>query len=145
MLSQKTKYTIRALQYLADNADKDYIHLSQIAESQNIPIKFLTIILSEVCREGLVNSRRGPDGGYKLALSPVDISYGDILRLTRGSLALVPCASKYAPEKCKNCVDEEKCRLRKVLIKLRNETAHILDSISLADSIKYDDLVFDFE
>ena len=45
-------------------------------------------------RAGLVISHRGRDGGYELALAPVDIRYGDIIRLTRGSLALVPCASR---------------------------------------------------
>ena len=90
--------------------------LALISETQNIPAKFLTVILSEMSREGIVQSFRGRDGGYKLALPPVDISYGDIVRLTRGSLALVPCASRYAHEKCKNCVAEADCRLRSLML-----------------------------
>ena len=65
----------------------------RLPPTQNIPRKFLTVILSEMVREGLVISHRGRDGGYELALPPVDIRYGDIIRLTRGSLALVPCAA----------------------------------------------------
>ena len=75
----------------------------EIATRQNIPSKFLTVILSELSREGLVATQRGRDGGYWLALAPVDISYGDIVRLTRGSLALTPCASRFAHETCTNC------------------------------------------
>ena len=135
MLSQKVRYTIRALQHLADRYGSGLTSLAEVAEKQNIPTKFLTVILSELCREGLLISQRGRDGGYELALPPVDIRYGDILRLTRGSLALVPCASRYAHEKCKNCVEESECRLRALMLRVRDETATILDEITLADPI----------
>ena len=135
MLSQKTRYTIRALQHLADNWRKGSVRLDAIAEAQNIPRKFLTVILSEMVRDGIVISHRGRDGGYELALPPVDIRYGDIIRLTRGSLALVPCASRFAHEKCKNCVEEGECRTRALMLQVRDETARILDSIRLSDRI----------
>lgn len=135
MLSQKTRYTIRALQHLADTWGKGSVRLDAIAESQNIPRKFLTVILSEMAREGIVISHRGRDGGYELALPPVDIRYGDIIRLTRGSLALVPCASRNAHEHCNNCLPEVECRLRGLMLQLRDDTAAILDRITLADPI----------
>ena len=133
MLSQRTRYSIRALQHLARSYGKGPIQLSEIATEQNIPAKFLTVILSELSRAGLVATMRGRDGGYWLALPPIDIRYGDILRLTDGALALVPCASRYAHEPCKNCVDEAKCELRRIMIKVRDETAAILDRLTLAD------------
>ncbi|MCZ8321867.1 MAG: Rrf2 family transcriptional regulator [Novosphingobium sp.] len=136
MLSQKTRYTIRALQHLADHWRQGPIRLDAIAEAQNIPRKFLTVILSEMGREGLVVSTRGRDGGYELALPPVDIRYGDIIRLTRGSLALVPCASRNAHEHCNNCLPEAECRLRGLMLILRDEMAEMLDRVSLADPIK---------
>jgi Rrf2 family protein len=135
MLSQRTRYTIRALQHLADHYGEGPIQLTEIATAQNIPAKFLTVILSEMSRAGLVATQRGKDGGYWLALSPVDISYGDIVRLTRGSLALVPCASRYAHEKCKNCLEESHCRLRQLMLRVRDETAQVLDKITLADPV----------
>lgn len=135
MLSQKTRYTIRALQHLADNWRQGPVRLDAIAEIQNIPRKFLTVILSEMVREGLVISHRGREGGYELALAPVDICYGDIIRLTRGSLALVPCASRNAHEHCSNCLPEAECRLRGLMLTLRDEMASMLDRITLADSI----------
>ncbi len=136
MLSQKTRYTIRALQHLADTVGQGPIRLDAIAEAQNIPRKFLTVILSEMVRAGLVISHRGRDGGYELALAPVDIRYGDIIRLTRGSLALVPCASRNAYEHCQNCLPEAECRLRGLMLTLRDEMAAMLDKVSLADPIK---------
>ena len=135
MLSQKTRYTIRALQHLADVWGQGSVRLDAIAEAQNIPRKFLTVILSEMVREGLVNSHRGREGGYELALNPVDVRYGDIIRLTRGSLALVPCASRNAHEHCQNCLPEVECRLRGLMLTLRDEMATMLDKMSLADKI----------
>ena len=135
MLSQKTRYTIRALQHLADTWGQGAVRLDAIAEAQNIPRKFLTVILSEMAREGIVVSHRGRDGGYELALAPVDIRYGDIIRLTRGSLALVPCASRNAHEHCANCLPEAECRLRGLMLTLRDEMATMLDRMSLADPI----------
>ena len=135
MLSQKTRYTIRALQHLADCHRQGPVRLDTIAEAQNIPRKFLTVILSEMVREGLVISHRGRDGGYELGLAPVDIRYGDIIRLTRGSLALVPCAARNAYEHCQNCLPEAECRLRGLMLTLRDEMAAMLDKVTLADEI----------
>ena len=135
MLSQKTRYAIRALQHLADHHRGGLIPLSDIAAEQNIPAKFLTVILSELGREGLVTAVRGREGGYALARSPQEIRYGDVVRLTRGSLALVPCASRFAHEKCKNCVEESACRLRSLMLQVRDETAAILDRVTFADPI----------
>lgn len=133
MLSQRTRYSIRALQHLARHFGEGPIQLPDIAAAQNIPAKFLTVILSELSRAGLVATMRGRDGGYWLALPPVDIRYGDILRLTDGSLALVPCASRFAHQPCKNCLPEDECELRRIMLKVRDETAAILDRLTLAD------------
>ena len=72
MLSQKTRYTIRALMHLADKYQQGLVPLTDIAEAQNIPRKCLTVILSEMVRAGLVSAHRGRDGGYELALALVD-------------------------------------------------------------------------
>ncbi len=135
MLSQKTRYAIRAMQHLADNYGEGPVQLATIADSQKIPAKFLTVILSELTRSGLVESQRGRDGGYWLAIPPIDITYGDLIRHMRGSLALVPCASRYAHEKCQNCLEEGACRTRALMLDVRDRTAQILDGIRLSDPI----------
>jgi Rrf2 family protein len=111
------------------------VQLSEIAEKQNIPAKFLTVMLSSMRRAGLVETLRGREGGYWLAKPPSHISYGEIVRLTRGSLGLLPCASRLAYEQCTNCIDEQKCRLHRVMLMVRDETARILDGLSLADPV----------
>jgi Rrf2 family protein len=138
MLSQKTRYTIRALQHLADHYGEGPVPLANIADAQNIPSKFLTVILSEMARAGIVASQRGLGGGYWLGVPPVDVRYGDIVRLTRGSIALVPCASRFATESCKNCLPEADCRLRTLMLIVRDETAAVLDRLTLADKVEAD-------
>ena len=136
MLSQKTRYAIRAMQHLADRHGEGPVQLAEIAAAQNIPANFLTVILSELTRYGLVASMRGKDGGYWLAVSPIDITYGDLIRVMRGSLALVPCASRFAHEKCSHCVEEGDCRTRALMLQVRDRTAELLDSIRLSDPIE---------
>jgi len=111
------------------------VQLSGIAERQKIPAKFLTVIRSELSRFGIVDSQRGKDGGYWLALAPIDITYGDPIRLMRGSLALAPCASRFAHEKCKNCVEEGDCRTRALMLQVRDRMAELLDPVRLSDPI----------
>ena len=135
MLNQKTRYAIRALLHLSDQFGRGAVPLSEIAETQNIPKKFLTVILSEMGREGLVAAQRGRDGGYWLDRPPETISYGEVVRLTQGSLALIPCAARQAYRPCDNCVDEAGCRLRALMLTVRDATAEILDGISLADPV----------
>ena len=135
MLAQKTRYAIRAMQHLADRYGEGPVQLAEIVEAQKIPAGFLTTILSELGRFGIVDSQRGKDGGYWLALPPVDITYGDLIRVMRGSLALVPCASRFAHEKCRNCVEEGDCRTRALMLQVRDRTAELLDSIRLSDAI----------
>ena len=140
MLSQRTRYPIRALLHLADRYGEGPVQLAEIAEKQNLPPKFLTVILSQMRRAGLVETMRGREGGYWLARPPNEISYGQIVRLTRGSLGLLPCASRLAHQPCKNCISEDQCRLHRVMLMVRDETARILDGLSLADPVAIADL-----
>ena len=135
MLSQRTRYTIRALLHLADRYGEGPVQLTEIAAAQNIPAKFLTVMLSSMRRAGIVETMRGREGGYWLAKPPREISYGEIVRLTRGSLGLLPCASRLAYQQCTNCITEEKCRLHRVMLMVRDETARILDGLTLADPV----------
>ena len=117
------------------------MQLTEIAEAQKIPSKFLTVMLSNMRRAGLVETMRGREGGYWLAKPPNQISYGEIVRLTRGSLGLLPCASRLAYEQCTNCITEDKCRLHRVMLMVRDETARILDGLTLADPVPAEGIV----
>lgn len=73
------------------HANGDYIALKDISERQNISVKYLEQIVSVLSKAGMLKSVRGPQGGYKLAKDPSEYTAGDILRITEGNLAPIPC------------------------------------------------------
>jgi Rrf2 family protein len=134
VLSQRGRYALKALINLA-RSDGEARQVSLIAAEESIPRKFLEAIMSEMRRAGLVESARGKTGGYRLA-SPADlITFGEVIRLTDGPLALVPCVSRNFYKRCDDCVDEAACTLRRVMARVRNEVSEILDRTTLADAL----------
>jgi Rrf2 family protein len=109
--------------------------VSAIAAEENIPRKFLEAIMSELRRAGLVESARGKLGGYRLARPADLITFGEVIRLTDGPLALAPCVSRNFYRRCDDCTDEATCILRRVLARVRNEASEILDRTTLADAL----------
>jgi Rrf2 family protein len=134
MLTQRSRYAIRALLALAKAAPGLPIPLRLIAEEARVPRKFLEIILTEMKRAGFIETTRGKAGGYRLARAPHLISFGEIIRVIEGPLALVPCVSRTAYRSCADCVDEAACAIRKAMMIVRDDTARILDGTSLADA-----------
>lgn len=133
MLSRKSKYGLKALLVLARRGAGTSLHVSEIAEAEAIPRKFLEAILVELKRHGFVVSRKGPGGGYALARDPSAITFGAVVRTLEGPLALVPCVSQTAYRRCEECVDEETCAIRITMRQVREATAAILDHVTLAD------------
>ena len=133
MLSQKAKYAMRALLYLAQAQPERPVFISEIADQQSVPKKFLELILLDLKRHGLVHSYRGKKGGYALAKTPDKIYFGQVIRIIDGPLAQLPCASRTAYRRCEDCQDEKTCEIRKVLLQVRDSTARILDNTSLSD------------
>lgn len=136
MLSQKTKYALKALLYLAE---QDVNHISktvEIAEAASIPKKFLEQILLDLKRGHFVGSKQGKLGGYYLLKSKNDITLADIHRLFDGAIALLPCASLNFYERCSDCVDESECLLRHGLITIREETLKAMQGITIASLVK---------
>jgi Rrf2 family protein len=136
MLSQKAKYALHALLYLADRPAGEPIQIAEIAESQHMPRKFLELILLELKRHGLVRSVRGKHGGYILAKPPEAITFGQVVRYIDGPLALVPCASRTAYRRCDDCRSEAECSIRDTMCKARDSVAQVLDSATLAEAIR---------
>ncbi|MEY5049312.1 MAG: hypothetical protein RLZZ175_2671 [Bacteroidota bacterium] len=135
MLSKKAKYAIKALVFLGKNKEEGRVLISDIAEKERIPKKFLEQILLELRKHAILQSRRGKEGGYLLAKSPTEINMGQVIRIVDGPLAMIPCVSHLFYEKCEECVDEETCTIRNVLKKVRDTTAGILDNTTLQDLI----------
>lgn len=136
MLTQRSRYALRALIFLARTGSVAPVPISVIAADQKLPRKFLEIILLELKNGGLVQSYRGKMGGYRLAKAPRAISFGEIIRLIEGPLALVPCVSLTAYQRCADCFEESTCAIRKVMLTVREGTAAILDGTTLADMVE---------
>ena len=133
MLSKKSKYGLKALLVLADEAGRGPIQTSELAEREGLPKKFLEAILLELKRHGLLQSKKGRGGGYVLGRKPADITVGQVIRVLEGPLALIPCVSQTAYMKCEECVDERTCGIRLAMKEVRDATARILDNTTLSD------------
>ncbi|MGE0703411.1 MAG: Rrf2 family transcriptional regulator [Vicinamibacterales bacterium] len=133
MLSRKSKYGLKALLVLAREGNGRSLHVSEIASREAIPKKFLEAILVELKRHGFVTSRKGPGGGYALSRRSGEITFGAVVRVLEGPLALVPCVSQTAYRRCDDCVDETACGVRIEMQRVRDATAAILDNTTLSD------------
>ena len=136
MLSQKSKYALKALVVLSQEYGKGPVLISEIAGREKIPHRFLELILLELKNHGVLLSRKGKGGGYFLGKPPDHIAVGYVLRMLEGPLAPLPCASKTAYRKCEECVDEKTCGIRILMKEVRDATAAILDSTTLEDVLK---------
>ncbi len=136
MLSKKTKYAINALVYLAKRYEEGPILISQVAESENIPQKFLEAILLDLKNAGMLKSKKGKGGGYYLLKSPEMISIAEVMRLFDGPIALLPCVTYTYYERCEECKDEATCGIRDVFFEVRNETVRMLKEATLASIIQ---------
>jgi Rrf2 family protein len=136
MLSKKAKYALKALEYIAKESKGEPLLIAEIAEQQRIPRKFLEVILLELRRDGILQSRMGKKGGYFLRKHPKEINIGHVIRLIDGPIALLPCVSYKFYERCAECDDEATCGLRDVMQQLRESTNRILNKVSLADILK---------
>jgi Rrf2 family protein len=134
VLSQKTRYALKALLELAALPAGATLSSAAISAQRTIPGKFLEAILVELQRNGLVRGKRGRSGGYQLAQSAGAISFGSVVRLIEGPLALLPCVSETQHLQCADCADYESCELKKVFRSVRDSTAAILDGWTLADA-----------
>jgi Rrf2 family protein len=135
MISQKSRYALRAVLFLAAQKSEKPVQIAEIAEHEDIPRKFLEAILVELKKPGIVRSHRGRQGGYSLGRDAKDISFADVLRVTDGPLALSPCVSVMAYRKCDDCFDESVCVIRKALLAARDATAQILEAKNLAVAV----------
>ena len=139
MLTQRSRYGLRSMIFLATTpAGGPPVPMNRIAVEANVPRKFLELILADLRDAGLLHSHRGKMGGYRLSRPSHLISLGEIIRIIEGPLALVPCVSRTAYRSCGDCKSEADCAIRHAMMRVRDETARILDGTSLADAVAED-------
>lgn len=133
MLSKKCKYALKALLNLARQPESVPMIVSELAVAELIPRTFLEVILLDLKHHGIVQSKKGKGGGYYLAKPSSSITIGQVVRIIDGPLAPIPCVSQVAYSKCDECQDENTCAIRTIMKQVRDATATILDSTTLAD------------
>ena len=94
MISTKGRYALRIMLDLAQNGQKECVSLKEIAQRQEISVKYLEAVISSLNRAGFVISKMGKGGGYRLSREPGDYTVGEILRTTEGILAPVTCLKR---------------------------------------------------
>jgi Rrf2 family protein len=135
MLTAKGKYSLKALVHLAALEPGATTQAIDIAEANNIPKKFLDAILGELRNAGIVHSRKGPGGGYRLARAASEIKIGHVIRTIDGPLAPIACASRTAYQPCQDCKDVKACTVRLTMMKVRDAMSEVLDRVSVADMV----------
>jgi len=135
-LSTKSRYGTRAVLDIALHAKEGPVNLGDISARQEISKKYLGQIISQLLAAGILESIRGPQGGYILSRSPKEINVGEIIRTLDGSLAPVRCVDK--PDLCDRT---EKCVTREIWTKVKVSMESLFDQITVADlMVRQDEL-----
>ena len=131
-LSVRGEYALRALLVLGLNHREPVVRIQMISDQQRIPKRFLEQILNDLRTAGIVQSRRGVAGGYRLARPPEEIKLSEVVRHIEGALAPVSCVSEKFYEKC-TCPDEMRCPIRSVMKEVREAVVRIMEKMTVAD------------
>ena len=136
MLSKKTKYAIRALIALGEHFGGESMNILSISQKEKIPKKFLEQILLEMRNAGFLFSKKGAGGGYSLLKDPSEINLVQVMRLTGGPIAQLPCVSLNFYRRCEECKEEATCGIRATFMSVRDATLKILSETTIADLIR---------
>src|SRR5881296_3141462 len=131
-LSLRGEYALRALLVLGLNYKQSVVRIQTVSQQQNIPKRFLEQILNDLKSAGLVESKRGIAGGYRLARPPQRIALATVVRHLEGALAPISCVSERFYEKC-SCPDESRCAIRSAMKEVREAVVKVAERITVAD------------
>ena len=131
-ISSRGEYALRALIVLGLNYDKPVVPIQAISQQQNIPKKFLEQILNDLRSTGVLESKRGIKGGYRLARPPEKITLATVIRQIEGALSPVSCVSEYSYERC-SCPNESTCAIRSVMKEVRDAIVKIVERMTVAE------------
>ena len=132
-ISTKGRYALRLMCDIAMNQNGNPIPLKEIAERQNISVKYLEQIVIILSRAGFLKSIRGAQGGYKLVNSPDYYTVGMVLRLTEGSIAPVSCLD----DEINNCPRVNECQTLFVWENIYKAICDVVDNITIQDMISH--------
>ena len=129
---KKEQYALRAMYELAKHEGKGPTKISEIAQAQAIPLRFLEVILSQLKGSGFIDSKRGFYGGYYLIRSPEKITVGDIMRFLEGDVDPTDCVA-LVPET--NCHFKGDCAFFPMWTKVKDAIFKVYDDTTIQDLI----------
>ena len=132
-LTTRSRYGTRLLLDIALNQDRGWVNTTDIARRQKISQKYIEKLITGLRRGGLIESKRGPFGGHKLAKPPLNITVGDVVRAMEEKVALTQCAE--GEPICGECSLAGECVTQFVWIEASNVLMQTLDSYRLGDLI----------
>ncbi len=132
MVSTRGRYALRVMVDLALHRDQGLTPMKDVAQRQQISLKYLEKILPVLTKHHYISGTHGKGGGYRLTRTPEEYRVGDILRLTEGDLAPVACLEPGAPP----CQQRDTCPTRSLWCELGRRVNEYLDSVTLADLMK---------
>jgi Rrf2 family protein len=132
-VSSKCYYAIRAVYALSEHESVEPMKIAEIADREQIPIRFLEVILGQLKGGGFVQSRRGAEGGYRLAKPPDQITVGQVMRFVDGPIAPVDCVSQSRP---KECEFHGECHFFGFWGRVRQAISDVVDRTTFADLLK---------
>lgn len=132
LVSTRGRYALRVMVDLAQHQDQGLTPMKDVAQRQQISLKYLEKILPVLSKHHYVSGTQGKGGGYQLTRPPEEYRVGDILRLTEGDLAPVSCLEAGAPP----CQQRDSCPTRSMWCELGRRVNEYLDSVTLADLMK---------
>lgn len=129
-VSTKSEYGLRALIYLASGENREAVPAREIAQSWNVPVKYLEQILKTLKEAGIVTGQVGVGGGYRLTRPASLITAGEVIRVLDGRLAPMGCVSPFDYEPCEF---EPACGLKLLWTRARAALVSVIDHTTIAD------------
>ena len=133
LVSTKGRYALRMMLDLAENSAGSYVPLKEIAERQNISLKYMEAIMPNLVKAGLVSAIQGKGGGYMLSKNIGEYTVGEVLKASEGSMVPVACL-----EGGFECPRSSICKTRKVWEKMDLMIDGYLDNLPLSDLLEDD-------
>jgi Rrf2 family protein len=132
-LSTKGRYAVRAMFDLAFYSKGEPVPLSRISEREEISLHYLEQLFNKLRKGGVVESVRGPSGGFRLSRKPSEITVEEIIRIVEGNIALVSCVEQ--KDKKKICHRADKCVTFILWKRLGKSITDFLSAVTLQDLV----------
>lgn len=131
-LTTKGRYAVTAMLDLALHYDDGPITLADISQRQGISLSYLEQLFSRLRKQGLVDSTRGPGGGYRLSRAATDIAVADVITAVDEKVETTRCGG------LANCQDEQQCLTHELWTELSSQIHDFLSGISLGNLVSRD-------